>query len=578
MKNVIKMDTNTLRRLAGPRSFERGEAYFEDGRVGSLVEDKGKITAFVHGSSKYRVKLWNEDGNLEYECSCPVGQDGDFCKHCVAVGLTWLAGNDNKGKSTPSSGPKVTFKDIRSFLLTQDKEALTEMILDQAAEDERLRNKLLLQAAGSKKEGINLTAYKQAIDNAVNPDGYVGYYEMYDYSQGIDEVVSSISELLKEGKAAGVIELCEYALRKVEKAINHVDDSDGHMGGILERLQELHLSACKKAKPDPEALAKRLFDWEISGEWDTFYGAVKTYAEVLGKKGLDIYRQLAEEEWKKIKPLGPDENDPDRYGLRFRVTHIMEDLAKESGDIETLVAIKSRDLSNSYAFLQIAEAYKESGNRENALDWAERGLKAFPKKPDSRLMDFVAEEYHRLKRHDEAMKLIWAQFGENHSFHTYDKLKTHADKTGDWSVWREKALEIIRKDLKRNKNVGKSPWPWMRGNDYSLLVEIFLFEKDEDAAWKEANEGDCSDSLWLRLAEARGKDHPKDAIAVYQKMINPIVDRKNNGAYEEARGLILKIKELMKRTGEESKFASYLNSVRTAHKPKRNFMKLLERI
>src|SRR3989337_428474 len=99
MNNAVKLDTNTLRRLAGPRSFERGESYFEDGRVGSLVEDKGKITAFVHGSSKYRVKLWNEDGNLEYECSCPVGQDGDFCKHCVAVGLTWLAGNEIKGKS-----------------------------------------------------------------------------------------------------------------------------------------------------------------------------------------------------------------------------------------------------------------------------------------------------------------------------------------------------------------------------------------------------------------------------------------------------------------------------------------------
>lgn len=578
MKNVIKMDTNTLRRLGGPRSFERGEAYFEDGRVGSLVEDKGRITAFVHGSSKYRVKLWNEDGNLEYECSCPMGQDGDFCKHCVAVGLTWLAGSDNKGKSAPSSGSKVTFKDIRSYLLMQDKEALTEMILDQAAEDERLRNKLLLQAAGSKKEGINLTAYRQAIDNAVNPDGYVGYYEMYDYSQGIDEVVSSISDLLNKGKAAGVIELCEYALRKVEKAINHVDDSDGHMGGILERLQELHLSACKKAKPDPEALAKRLFDWEISGEWDTFYGAVKTYSEVLGKKGLALYRQLAEEEWKKIKPLGPGEKDPDRYGLRFRVRHIMEDLAKESGDIEALVAIMSRDLSNSYAFLNIAEIYKESGNREKGLEWAERGLKAFPQKPDSMLMDFVAEEYHRQNRHDEAMKLIWAQFEESHSLHTYDKLKTHADKTGDWQVWREKALKAIREDLKQNKNIGKSPWPWMRGNDYSLLVEIFLFEKDADAAWKEANEGDCSDSLWLRLAEVREKEHPKDTIAVYQKMINPIVNRKNNSSYEEARGLILKIKALMTRTGEESKFASYLNSVKIAHKPKRNFMKLLERI
>ena len=118
----------------------------------------------------------------------------------------------------------------------------------------------------------------------------------------------------------------------------------------------------------------------------------------------------------------------------------------------------------------------------------------------------------------------------------------------------------------------------MKGHDHSLLVEIFLFEKNIDVAWKEANDGDCSDSLWFRLAEAREKGHPNDAIDVYQKMINPIVDRKNNSSYEEATKLIMKIHALMKNIGEESKFASYLNSVRSAHKPKRNFMKLLERI
>ena len=42
----------------------------------------------------------------------------------------------------------------------------------------------------------------------------------------------------------------------------------------------------------------------------------------------------------------------------------MGDLAKESGDIEALVAIKSRDLSNSYDFLNIAEIYKGSATEK----------------------------------------------------------------------------------------------------------------------------------------------------------------------------------------------------------------------
>ena len=78
------LDRRTLRRIAGPRSFERGEDYFANGQVGSLVDNEGTITAKVRGTQPYRVKLWVEGSELEYSCTCPVGNDGAFCKHCVA--------------------------------------------------------------------------------------------------------------------------------------------------------------------------------------------------------------------------------------------------------------------------------------------------------------------------------------------------------------------------------------------------------------------------------------------------------------------------------------------------------------
>ena len=36
---------------------------------------------------------------------------------------------------------------------------------------------------------------------------------------------------------------------------------------------------------------------------------------------------------------------------------------------------------------------------------AERGLRSFPERADSRLREFLAQEYHRRERHDEAMAL-----------------------------------------------------------------------------------------------------------------------------------------------------------------------------
>ena len=357
-----------------------------------------------------------------------------------------------------------------------------------------------------------------------------------------------------------------------------VDDSDGKMGGILARLQDLHYKACKKAKPDPLELAERLFEWELGTDYDIFYGAAATYAEVLGKKGLAVYRKLAEREWKKVPALGPGHDDPDKYGRRFRITHIMETLARESGDVSAVVAVLSRDLSLPYGYLQIAETYQQARKPDLALEWAERGAKAFPKRTDSRLREFLAKEYEHRNRHDEAMSLIWTEFTEGPNLERYKNLKAHADRADQWPMWREKALDVFRETIaKAKRETARDRWGWSREADHSQLAEIFLWEGDADAAWREAKEGGCSDRLWMALAAKREKEHPEDALPVYQSQVEPTLNLKNNEAYRGVIGLLRKVRGLMVRLGRESDFARYVDSLRTTHKPKRNFMKLLDR-
>ena len=185
-------------------------------------------------------------------------------------------------------------------------------------------------------------------------------------------------------------------------------------------MQEIHLEACKKANQNPQELAKRLFLKEISAEYDTFYNAVLTYADILGKEGVDVYRQLAQDRWNSLPSLNPGDKD-DWSSERFHLTHIMEVLAEQEKDVEKLVEIKSKDLSSDIRFLAIAEIYKKAGNIEKALGWAEKGLNVFPEKTHSSLRDFLAEEYHCRGRHDEAMILIWKQFEESPSLEDYKK-------------------------------------------------------------------------------------------------------------------------------------------------------------
>ena len=584
LKRVLTREM--LRRLAGPKSFERGEDYFAFGQVTSLVEHAGKLTATVQGTDEYRVTLFAKGDTLASDCTCPMGADGAFCKHSVAVGLAWLdnalnAATKKIGKKPAT--PVVTLVDARVWLAKQDKSELVEIILDQASIDKRLRDRLLLQAAKSAGKGANVAAIRQAMERATRTGGFVDYRAAYDFSLRINQVVDSIADMLGQGFAAEVIELTEHSLAKVEEATQQMDDSDGYMGGILSQLQEVHLAACQKAKPDPEELAERLFKWELRTHFDTFYGAANTYAELLGERGLAAYRRCAEAAWARVPQTQPGEKVPEEYGQTYRIKKIMETLARQSGDIEALVAVKARDLSSPYTFLEIGTIYREAKQYDPALAWAERGIKAFPEKTDHRLREFLADEYHRRKRHDEAMQLIWTDFTERKQLATYQKLKDHADRVGQWTAWRDKALASIRGDIEREKKQleGKPArrWGWnVYAPDHSLLVEIFLWEKDVESAWREAQTGGCHDSWWMRLAGRREKEFPADAIPIYQKQVENLINQKNNGSYAESVKLLRRIRDLMTCLERTDQFAGYLTTVRTAHKPKRNFIKLAERL
>jgi len=572
-----------IRQWAGGRSFERGQAYFEEGLVSTLQERKGRISASVKGTHNYRVNLWEDDDTVEYACNCPVGQRGDFCKHCVATALAlvekWAptdSADNGQRKKPKKAKAELSLEDVRAWLLLQEKTALVDMLLDAAGEDVPLHSRLLLKTAAV--TGVNLTTCERVIDQAIGGGGFIDYPGMYDYWRGVDSAVDAIAELLDKGHAEAVIKLSEYALARVEKAIEQVDDSDGYMSLLLDRLQEMHLAACCKAKLDPEALAERLFEWELNGGWDTFYAAVITYSSVLGKKGLQHYRALAEAEWAGVKPLQPGEKDPDRYGKRFCITRIMENIAVQTGDVEDLVAVKQRDLSSSYSFLQIAETYRKARQGNKALEWAEKAIRIFGSETDARLQDLLAELYHRRKCHAEAMALIWPQFEQCPGPGTYKHLKKHADRDKSWPQWRERALKRLRKVLKMEADrATRSRWNRANRRGNSDLVEIFMWEKDIEAAWREAQADGCSRGLWLNLAELREKDHPEDAIAVYREQIGPIVEQTNNHAYAEAAGLLRRVEKLMKKLGQQAAFEQYLNTVRTEYKRKRNFMKLLQK-
>lgn len=586
-----------LRTLAGDRWFARGEAYHKQARVTDLILEHDSISACVLGTDTYNVRLSCHNGRNTFHCTCPVGQDGNFCKHCVAVGLAWL--NQHAGKRL--SG-------LQTFLEGLDHNRLVKLIIGEASRNRALREKLEFEYATSVPTRPDLSVFRKAITNATRTAG-IDYYSMPRFARRLLGVIYSLRDLLAAGHAKPVVELTEFAFTRLEKAIGKVDDSAGHFREIIPELTGVHHAACLLAREDSVSLARRLFKFELKSDWDLFSGASATYADVLGKNGFEEYQRLAEEVWSKIPVLNPGDDTNEPFGSRFRITSIMETLAHQSKNLDALIAIKKRDLSHPYSFLQIAQLYREAGQHDLALQWAEQGSHSFAHL-DSRLSDFMAAEYHRRGLHGRAMMLIWEQFAERPGLEMYKHLHEHAmqvkpqreqlrlvranqqtadrndgpESNEEWEHWRSEALRLLRERIDRSKQ--PAPFSaedriqifnlWNSRAHRSSLVEVMIWERKYDEAWEEAIAGGCSASLWLQLADCIAPDQPGRAYRVYKELIGPTLDGTNNAAYAEAIKLLKKMYKLSSDLNCKSEFTDYLAAVGVEYKRKRNFVQMLE--
>lgn len=573
LESLITCDL--LHTMARDATYARGYAYAQEGRVQEVSMLDGVLSARVEGRENYRVRLFRQGDRLEFDCTCPVGNELRFCKHCVAAGLAWLMaqGTPLGGEAAGTVSREDSLARIGALLEGLDAPELRELLLAEARMDGDLCERLLLREAAQDADPAAVGRLRAAIDRATATDGFVDYDDTYAFAGRLDDVVDGLAALASANPAA-VVELAEHAVRQVEEALNEVDDSGGMVGDVLQGLLELHFRACMEARPEPVGLARRLFTAELETDYDSFSGAAERYAEVLGDAGLAEYRRLAQDRWDGVPPLGPGERDPDGRYHRWAITRMMEALARANGGLAEQVAVKSRDLSSANAFLQVAELYRDAGEHDAAMEWARRGLDAFPARPDQRLELFLADEHHRRGEHAQAMELVWAGFARGPSFSRYQLLHEHAVRAGTWPAWRERALSLLREEadgLRARQRASGGD----RMDAHSELVRVFLWEEDADAAWREAAEGGCSDELWLRLAHAREAAHPADALQVYLRQVDAVLVSTGERAYAEAVRLLPRVRDVMQRVGED--FGGYVAGLRETHKRRRKLTEMLDR-
>lgn len=533
------LDDDQLREWAGKAVFKRGLAYFREGRVQLSRADEDGFDAKAEGSQTYRLSLRRKKDNWNFDCDCPAG---GFCKHLVAAALAWREGE---------RAPEQTRDTLLQFLEAQPAERLAQWLREFADEDPAIDKRLQLLAAQDDPHRL-----RKSLRAMLAASGFLDWRRGNDYARRLDTPLRLLKVWLWRDPQQ-CLALCEDALNKLLKVYANSDDSSGAIGGRVEQFATLHRhAAAAAAHLDRARFARTLLALQKSDEWGFF--ALDAYWDALGTEGQAQYASLVEADFAGLPmPHSSDHGDA-HWTQSFAVVHRMEHLARLRSDFDSLQRLLSRDLSSGLAYEKLVLACREFGRDREALQWAERGVRAHPRWGN--LRPLLAEELQRAGFDDEARKVLWQDFTERPAESSWQRLK---GTTGaDWPALRQRALEHLRSREPRTAD-GRS--------DASLCVALLLADGDAEAALELALQAAVQAECLLELARHIERSHPAEAAGLLRRAVNFWLPSASARDYARLTELIAAAHRLA--PGDD--LSAWLSHIRVQYRARRKLMELL---
>ncbi len=239
---------------------------------------------------------------------------------------------------------------------------------------------------------------------------------------------------------------------------------------------------------------------------------------------------------------------------------ILDFFAERDGDTDARIALRAKDLSSPWRYLQLAEFCRDQGRHAEALRRAEEGLWVFEDgRPDERLVLITADLLAAAGREDDAEAQLWRAFRKASSLGLYERLRKVGGRPAH-----QRAVDFLESRLGKEK-----PTRWEFPAD--LLIRILMQENRFDAAWTAVSKSGASMGLKETLARASERSHPVEALAVYAERVDQLANAGGNPAYAEAAALIARMGAL-RGVAEQ---AAFLVAFKARFRLKRNLIKLL---
>lgn len=587
-----------IERLAGPATFERGQALFNDQAILSYAKNRNTITSSVQSASSlggkhYNVELTVNPKSYDGGCDCLASEGFDFCKHCVAVALHHADKLKQLENAQDGSVLDVIAAYIENIGEIEAKQALLKLI---ATDEEQLTKWQLLAQITSEFGVINedghrslvgipvpvsrsgkkasvMTPLKAMITKALPSRDVWQYNKVRAYFQQAQQKLSILFELLPHLPPEQAHALSYQIIKRYDGIIERVDDSGGFRF-VLEReiedafahsVQRLEWPAQTKAQYLLQLYTPELDKYEFKNIPERFLvSASNEYDDAVREafyQGLaenimhnDVSESVIHEQLQHLCAYYESEGE---YEQAISLSAL---LAKHPPDYLALVkwALALCDAQRATAFL------KQAKQADSLSRWTAECLQL-----EVQIAQLNATP-------DTAIELQWHAYMHSLVLDDYIQMNVLIEQTvkkSQLTTTKAKWLEITLVQLEAKMAEKK-----LTGD---AIVELCLYCGELDKAMQHANTFPIDRELLHQVAKVSVKQAPERCFEFYERLIKIWVKSAKAADYKRVIHLMMECKDILhflpKRIKAEAKFEFLINEIAYDYARKRQLQSMIKK-
>lgn len=613
-----------IKELTDSGSFSRGRSYFRGGAIVDPVLTGETITAGCWGSEPYpyrvRATLARQGAKDRFprdcDCTCPRG---GFCKHIVALLLTWI---DNP----------LAFEErppLRESLAERSKDDLIAIIERLIEHDPELYRLVELPVVGGQAPGaadatrIDPASIRRQVDAIFRMPRRDDWYATSEIVRDLDGVLRIGQDFASAGAWAGAAVVYAAMTGPLLSQYNHFDDSEGDLASVIIECDR-GLAQCLDAQATlaesdrlPVSVRRDVlqaifdiwrFDVYESGGADLSQEGPEALARAATEAERDDVlaqiRSLRDDQERKPAPSDYFGDWQRRASVGFEVIlkeeaglapeellALYQDnemwaemawLLLEQGQITDAVAVAGRHLTSANELLPFATAVRDLGgkNVETAIDLVDARLweaEGKNRHDDEQLRAWLETTYAQHGSPEKALAIARRRFAAAPSFSAFQDVRKAATVPelgeGTWMPIRDELLTTLR---------DRKAW--------SDLIQIALDEGDLPAALAALAElektrtsppalayGWSTTSAWfegidIKVAEAAEATMPDEAIRIYRRAAGQAIEARGRGNYQQAAEYLARVRRILTANNRANEWAPIIAAIRTDNKRLRALM------